>query len=174
MEEKNSGLLKNAITFGVIIGLVLVVYSVILYIADLTFNKSLGYLQYVFLIIGIFVAVKTYRDKVLGGYISYGKALGFSVLTVVFVGIITISFNYILLRFIDPGLVDKSMAVLQERLENSRFVSGDQIDMMLERSRKNMTALWTLPLGLLFFTFVGFLISLVTSAIVKKDINPVA
>jgi hypothetical protein len=174
MEENKPGLLKHVMTYGAIIGLILVVYNVLLYITGLTFNKGLGLVQYAVLIAGLYMGTKVYRDNVLGGFISYGHALGSGVLIALFVGIISVFFQYILLRFIDPGLVDKYMVILQEQFENSRFIPEDQVDLALEKSKESMTALWSIPVGVLTFTFFGFIISLITSAIVKRDPNPVA
>jgi hypothetical protein len=172
MEENKNSLMKHAMTYGAIIGLTLVVYSVLLYITGLTFNKGLGIIQYIVLFAGIFLGTKAYRDKTLGGFISYGKALGLGVLISVFVGIISVFFNFIMMRFIDPGLIDKYMAIMEDTFRNSRFIPADQVDAALERSRNSMTAIWSLPIGVLAFSFFGFIISLITSAFVKKDPNP--
>ena len=120
------------------------------------------------------MAVIAFRYKAQGGYITYGRALGYSVLVALFAGTITVLFNFVMMNYIDPGLIDKSMATIEETLQNSRFIPEDQIGPSLERARKNITALWTLPVGVAGFTLVGFIISLVTSAILKKEINPVA
>jgi hypothetical protein len=92
----------------------------------------------------------------------------------VFVGIITLFFNFLMMRFIDPGLIDKSMAIAEESLENNRFISADQLDDALERSRWLFTSVWSVPIGLISFSFIGFVISLITSAFLKRDPNPVA
>lgn len=125
--------MKHAMTFGAIIGLSLVAYNVILYISGMTFNKGLNWIQYIILFGGIYLGTKAYRDKLLGGFITYGKALGTGVLISVFVGIITTFFNFIMMRFIDPGLVDKYMAIMEDSYQNSRFISEDQIDEVLEK-----------------------------------------
>ena len=174
MEQDKTSVMKQAMTFGAIIGLALVVYSVFLYITGLTFNKALGFVQYVVLFTGIYLGTKDFRDKALSGFITYGKALGLGVLISVFVGIITLFFNFIMMRFIDPGLIDKYMAIAEESMENNRFISADQLDDAIERSRWLFTSVWSLPIGLISFSFIGFIISLITSAFVKRDPNPVA
>ena len=174
MEDFKSSMMKHAMTYGAIIGLSLVVYSVLLYIAGLTFNTTLEFFEYVILLFGIYFGTKVYRDKSLGGFISYGNALGLGVLITVFVGIITVFFSFIMMRYVDPGLVDKYMLIAEEKLEKSRFVPADQIDPALERTRKAITAIWSIPVGVLTFAFFGFIISLITSAFVRKDPNPVA
>lgn len=174
MEDKSPNRLKYAMTYGAIIGLILVVYSVLLYLTGLTFNKKMGIIQYIVLFAGIYLGTKAYRDKALGGFINYGRALVFGLIISVFVGIITVFFNFIMLRYIDPGLIDKYMAVMEETFQNSRFIPADQMDEMLERSRESMTAIWSLPVGVLAFSLFGFVFSLITSAFLKKNPNPFA
>jgi len=172
MEENKTSLPKHAMTYGAIIGLTLVVYSVVLYITGLNFHKGQGIIQYAVLFGGIFMGTKAYRDKSLGGFITYGKALGMGVLISVFVGIITVFFNFIMVRYIDQGLVAKYMVIMEEQFENSRFIAEDQIDAVLEKSREAMTGVKYLPVSVLTFSFIGFIISLITSIFVKKDPNP--
>jgi hypothetical protein len=177
MEDKRSNRLKFAMTYGAIIGLSLVVYYVLLYLADLSFNKGLGLVQYIVLSVGLYIGTKAYRDKALGGFISYGKALVFGIIFSVFVGIIVVFFNFIMMKYIDPGLVDKNMAVIEETFQNSRYsrlVPADQMDEMMEKSRESMTSLWSIPSGVFVFSLFGLIISLVTSAFLKKDPNPFA
>lgn len=174
MEEGKTSFLKQAMTYGAIIGLILVVYSIILYIIGMTSNRGQGIIQHIILFAGIYLGTKDYRDKILGGFITYGKALGMGVLISVFVGIITLFFNLIMMRFIDPDLIEKVLAITEERLENNRFISPDQIGSSLERTRWLMTSVWSVPIGLVVFTFFGLIISLITSAFVKRDPNPVA
>jgi hypothetical protein len=174
MEDHKPSLMKHAMTYGAIIGLVLVVYNILLYITGLTFNKGLGYIVYVVLFAGIYFASKAYRDKVLGGFITYGRALGLGVLISIFVGIISVFFNFIMMRFIDPGLIDKSMAILEEYYQNSSLIPDDQVDEVLEKVRVAMVSVWSLPVAVFAFTFFGFIISLLTSIFVKRDPNPFA
>ncbi len=174
MEDKSSSMSKYAMTYGAIVGLILVVYSVLLYLAGLTFNRKLGIIQYIILFVGIYMGTKAYRDKALGGYIKYGKALLFGTIIAVFVGIITVFFNFIMLRYIDPGLIDKYMAVMEESFQNSRLIAADQMDEMLERSRESMTAVWSLPIQVFVFSLFGFVFSLISSAFLKKNPNPFA
>jgi len=174
MEENKSSLMKQAMTFGAIIGLILVVFSVLLYMTGQTFNKGLGFVQYVVLFAGIYWGSRNYRDKVLNGSITYGRALGLGLWITIFVGIITLFFNFIMIRYIDQGLIDKYMAIVEETMENNRFLSSGDIESGLERARKFMTSVWSIPMGLISFTLIGLVMSLITSALVRRNPNPVA
>jgi hypothetical protein len=177
MEDKSSNRLKFAMTYGAIFGLILVVYYILLYLADLTFSKGLGLIQYIVLGVGLYIGTKAYRDKALGGFISYGRALVFGIIFSVFVGIIVVFFNFIMMRYIDPGLVDKNMAIIEETYQNGwfgRMIPPDQLDATLDKTRESMTSVWSIPSGVIVFSIIGLIISLVTSAFLKKDPNPFA
>jgi hypothetical protein len=45
---------------------------------------------------GIILATRAYRDQEQGGYITYGRALAVGTLTVLFAGVITSVFTYLL------------------------------------------------------------------------------
>ena len=65
---------KNALTYGAILGGINVVYSLILWIMGQTTNKYLGYVGLIFVIGLMYYGTKEYRDKQLGGFMTYGKA----------------------------------------------------------------------------------------------------
>ena len=75
------------------------------------------------------------------------------------------------LIFIDPDAMDKMMVLAEERLLD-RGIPEDQIEMQMEISRKFMTPGFVSIVTVPTFTFFGFLFSLVTSAILKKEGDP--
>jgi hypothetical protein len=169
--EKNTSIWKNTLTNGVILGLVLIIYTVLLYITDLTFNTGMGVLVYVILIAGIFIGTKSYRDKVLDGSISYGKALTTGVLISVFAAIIISVFIYILYKWIDPGLMDKIVKMKEDKMLD-RGMSADQVEQAMNMAKKFMSPLITMIGSIISYVLIGTIISLVTSAILKKEKNP--
>jgi len=168
MEEvKNNSLSKTAMFYGAIIGVSLVIYTFIVYLAGLTTSKAIGFIQYIIIIGGIYYATKKYRDENLKGYISYGKALGFGTFTIFFASLIVGFFTYILYAFIDPSLIDKILAISEEAM-TKQGLTDEQIDMALEMTKK-----FTSPLFLTFSTIfglslMGFIFSLITSIFIKK------
>jgi hypothetical protein len=168
MDNENNNLSKHAMTYGAIIGLGIVVYIILLYVTDLLFNSWLGIVQFVILFIGLLLSARSYRDKSKGGFLTYGQALGFSVMVTIFLSVIVGFFNFILYRYIDPSLADKSIALLEEKFQNSRFITPES----LEKSRHMMTSIWSVPLNILSFSLWGSFFSLITSAFVAKNRNP--
>jgi ABC-type multidrug transport system fused ATPase/permease subunit len=170
MENKPS-MLQHTMSWGAITGIILIVYSLILYLAHQTYNQVLGLLSYILLIAGIIVGSIAYRDKILGGFISYKDAFLAGLLITIFAGILSSFFSFILIRFIDPGVIEQSIAQTEEKLIN-RGLSEDQIELAMEKSKEFIGSPLMVLVGLLSFAFIGTIISLITAAIVKKESSP--
>lgn len=171
---KNSKSMKNkptmfqtTLTWGLITGFAGVVYTLILYFSDMMMNKGLSYVGIIISIIGIYLGTKAYRDQSLGGYISYGKALGTGVMISLFAAIISVVFMILLYTVIDTELVDKMMSMANEK-NIERGLSEEQAQQAMEMGKKFFIPFAVIG-GLFFSVLVGFIISLITSAILKKE-----
>lgn len=171
MEENKNSVGKSALVAGTLLGIILVIYSLMMYFLNQTGNKYVGWLSFVIMIAGIVYLQIQYRDKELKGTMPYGKAFGFAVLMVLVASVITSVFTYILFTVIDPGLVDKLLAAAEEQLAQ-RGMTGDQIDMAMKVTKKMMSPPLMAVFGLIGNMFWGTIISLITSAITKKEPTP--
>ena len=168
MENKNTSVLMNALTWGIILGLVSIVYSVILYMVDQVFNETLGWLSIVIMIAVLVFAIKGYRDNVLDGEISFGKAFGFGVLVALVSSILGATYNYLLYTVIDPDLQVKMIEFAAEKMLD-QGVPESQLDDIMEVSKRFMSPVIT-SIGAVFSgTLFGTIISLVVAAIFKKE-----
>jgi uncharacterized membrane protein len=170
MEEKSNSIWKAGFTYGAMLGLILIIYTVLLYVMDQSVNKVLGYVNFIFIAGMIYYGAKSFRDNNLNGNISYGRALGISMIIILIAGILHSIYFIIHTTIIDPEYVNKLLAVVEETLLE-RGMSDDQIEMAINMQRKMMKPALMTIFGLLGTAFWGFIISLITSAIVKKDGN---
>jgi len=168
MEEKKSSLWKIALNWGVIMGIVLIIYNLIMYFLDLSLEQWVGWVSYIFMIGVIVLATINYRDKELGGVITYGQALGFGVMVVLFASVIQAIYTYLFMTFIDPEFVNKILAMTEEKMIE-QGIPEDQIEMGLAMQKKFMSpiimSLITIPASVFF----GLIFSLITSAFLKKN-----
>lgn len=169
--NSKSSMSQTALMWGAITGLIGIVYTLILYYADLMTNKPASIASYVILIAGIYLGTKTYRDQSLGGYISFGKAFGTGVLISLYNAIIGVVFMIILYKVIDPEIITRLMAEQQDKLIESGKISEEQIEQSMEMGKKFFIPFAVLG-GLFGGVFIGAIISLVTSAILKKEGDP--
>lgn len=170
MEEKVN-VWKANLTNGLLLGLVGVVWTLLLYFLNMTFNKVMGYPLLIILAVVLFFLLKSYRDNYKHGMITYGESLGAGVIIFLYYSIIMAIFTYILYAIIDPGLVDKSLAFAEEMLQK-RNMPQAQIDAGMSMQKKMMTPAFMAPWTILANMFFGFIISLIVSAFIRKEGNP--
>ncbi|MCD4833472.1 MAG: DUF4199 domain-containing protein [Bacteroidales bacterium] len=171
MEEKSTLKFKVSLVNGIILGLALIVFSVLLYIFDLNLKSYMNWFNYL-IIVGIVVyATKTYRDNNLNGYMTYGQALGLGTLILVFGVLISNIYNYIFMTVIDPDYLSKMLVMIEEKLLE-KGMSDDQIEMVLSMQRKMLTPLIASLSDFAGKSIFGFIIILITSAFLKKEGDP--
>jgi putative exporter of polyketide antibiotics len=164
-------LLKSTMNYGIMLGLGLVIYTLLLWMFDATTHQSLGYVSFVITIVGIILATRTYRDQEQGGYITYGRAVSVGTLTVLFAGVITSVFTWLLYAVIDPGLIDKTHAMMEQAYYDAGM-SYEQIDIAMNMAKRFANPVMMGVMGFVSSVFFGFLFSLVTSIFLKKEGDP--
>jgi len=162
--------LKSTMTIGLITGLTLIIYTLLLYATNnlLNQNFALSMINYIILIAGIIIGTRSYRDQSLGGYITYGKALGYGVVLCVFTGIVVGIFTYLLYEVIDPSLMEQNMKVIQEEMLN-QGMSAEQVETMTEMQARFRTPFMMLIGSIFTYSLLGLIFSLITSAFLKKE-----
>jgi hypothetical protein len=137
----------------------------------LTVREIIGYTCMIIALTAIFFGIKSYRDKVLGGRITFGKAfmlgIGISAVAALIFGI----YVYVLYGLISPDSIDK----LMEAYRNKITTSGETQQVIEQELQKfeSEAVLWRNTYLMSFIMFItvfliGVLISLVSAAILKR------
>jgi hypothetical protein len=168
MEEKSHSMGMVTLGYAVILGIVVIMFSLLLFVLDVDRQSALNYFSYVFVIAGLIFFQINYRNKYMGGFISYGKAFTVGLLIIVWYSIIMAIFTYIFFIYIDPGAVEEIRQVSEQQMME-RGMSDQEIDQAMKFAGKFQTpfamTLWALIGGIV----VGIIISLITSIFVKKE-----
>jgi hypothetical protein len=170
MEEK-AGVWKANLNSGLILGLVGIVYSLLMYFLDLSFNRVQGYIFMLLQFALLFYLVKSYRNNYLNGYITYGQALGSGVIICLYSAIITAVFTYILYAVIDTGLAEKQLAFTEEMMLE-RGIPQAQIDAGMVVQKKIMVPPIIALISIFGSMFYGTVMSLLVGIFVRKEGNP--
>ena len=168
MEQQKISPAKSALNFGTVLGLILMIISLIIYVFELYDAKWLSYLNYLVLILGIVLGIKRHRDLEKGGHITYGGALGYGTLVSLFAGIILAFVSYIYLAYVDDGLLKYTLEQ-QELQMYEQGLSDAQIEQTMSYSSSFATPGVVAIFGVLGNTFIGFIISLIAAAFLKKE-----
>ncbi len=163
---------KANFTNGMILGLAGVIFSLVLWFLDLTFNRGLSMLFFVVSIFLLYYFIKQYRDNYLHGMMTYGQSVGAGMIIWVYSLIIGTIFTYLLYTVIDPELMAKSMALGEEKLRASGKMSEEMIEKSLEMQKKFATPTVMVISSIFMGTFFGLIIVLIVSIFTRKEGNP--
>jgi hypothetical protein len=166
--EKKSTFWQSAMTYGLYLGIALVLFNVILYVLGQNLNPALRWITYVLITAGIFYSQLNYRNRELNGYIQYSTALGFGVAVMLFAGIIQSLYTVILYKFIDPTILDQ-IRMIQEEAMLQKGLPEESIETATDMIAKFQSPVLMAISGLFSFALLGFIISLITSIFVKKN-----
>jgi hypothetical protein len=169
--EQKINVWKANLNNGLILASVGVVISLIMYFFDLMFNQSLGYVTMLIQLVVLFFLLKSYRDTVLNGYISYGKALGAGIVINIYNALIMALFTYLLYSIIDPGLTVKKLAFIEEMMLKKGTPQAG-IDAIMKMQEKLNRPFMSAIINIFSFMLFGTIISLITGIFVKKEGNP--
>lgn len=172
LQETNNGsrhpiIRKNAI-------IVSLVFIVILVVTDMfreqmmELNILFSILYMVILLAGIIVTQNQVRDQVMGGRMTFSKALGTGMLMVLWVTGIFVTFSLLFYLFITPETLTeaKEMAYNQMREEE---MSAEEIEMAMKFSGFMFTPAGVTIMSGLTYLFFGFLLSLIGGAVTSRQ-----
>ncbi len=170
MEQKVS-VWKANLTSGLILGMAGIVYTLVIYFLDMTFNRSMSY---IFLLVAVFLLyflIKSYRDNYLHGIITYGQAVGAGVIIFLYYSILSAIFTYLLFKVIDPGLPAKMIAFVEETMIK-RGIPEASLDTIMAFQKKILKPEIMAPFSIINNMFFGTVISLIIGVFVRKEGNP--
>jgi len=183
MEEKNTNVWKNALNWGLILGIMSIILSVLMYILDfkpINFTNIgiMAALGLLVMIITLVFALKSYRNNILGGFMTFKEAFIFSLLVVIVSSIISSLYTYIFLAFIDPEYsknVFEGVMSSTEELLLSRGLDEDAVEQAMDMAREEPipTPSGSAIKGIINGSIFGVILSLILGAIMKKKNNEV-
>jgi hypothetical protein len=165
--ENQPSTTQVALKWGAITGITLIVFSVILNISGQFGNKGLGALIYVFIIAGIILCIREFKT-LNNGFMSFGQGFGAGTLMTAIASILSAIFTYIYMTLIDTTLSGKILDNARQEWEK-QGMSSDQIEQAESYSKMFMSPGAIFGFTVVFLVLFGLVVSLIASAIMKKD-----
>jgi hypothetical protein len=165
METKPS-ISSIGLRYGLIVGVIASVYTLILYMAGLGNNTPLGLLGLVILIAGIVMAHNAYKAQG-NGFMSIGQGIGIGMILSIVSGIISSLVTYLYVAFIDDSAIRERTDQAMLDME-SQGLSDEQIDQAMKYTEMFTSPIMILVWGIVGSIIMGFIISLIISLFTKK------
>lgn len=159
------------LNYGIIQGLLMVVFAVILYALDMQFQA--GILSFVIsLAISIAILVLAYKQfkSVNEGFMSLGEAIKIGMGIALIAALISVIYQFVYQQFIDPDYIERLIEYQQQQMvENNPEMTQEQVQMANDMTRK-FSGVWTTSAIILIAgLFFGLIYSLIVGAVMKKE-----
>lgn len=171
MDTQQASIKKIALNYGVLLALLSIVLQVISYVLDVHIDRPwwLSVLQLAISISVIVYGIKAFKTGN-AGFLTLGQALKTGVAISLIAGLIAVVFNYIFMNYIDPDFIEKTMEFSREQMiSDNPNLTQQQIDNAMEISAKFMSPGIMSAFAIIATLFFGFLISLVSGLIMRKN-----
>lgn len=174
MENKKSTS-KSNIEYGVTYGLAMIISFILIYVFEVSpiQNPMVGRISslasyFFFPILFIYFGITSYKKNNFG-FASISECLKTGV-SIVFIAaalfaIFNVIFNLIFPEFIDDILVQTRQIMLKQNPE----LTSEQVETALSITKKFSSPIFSVPVTLLMFSFLGLIYSLIIGLILKKD-----
>jgi hypothetical protein len=164
MDEKLT-VKQVGIRYGIYLAIIAIIYTTLLQIMNMAANQSLGYISYIFVIIAIILAHRDYKKS--NEFMSYGQGISISMISITISTVVSTIFMYLYIKFIDNSMLELIKQQSEAKMQQ-RGMSDEQIEQAMAISSKFMTPEMILVFGILGGLLIGFIISLIITAITKK------
>ncbi|WP_128544349.1 DUF4199 domain-containing protein [Larkinella soli] len=166
MEEQPSTA-RLALKWGVISGVISMVYTTALYISGQFTNTALTWLSLVISVVLIVMAMREYRS-LNNGFMSYGEGLSLGTLLTVIGALIATTYNFIYTTFIDTTIRQQVLDQARANMED-QGMSDEQVEQAIELAQRLQSPGLQFLFGILVSAFFGLLISLVVAAFLRRN-----
>lgn len=160
-----------ALRYGLLLGAISIVFSLMLHFMDMQYDQSMSKnIVSIIMLFGIIILAIIQFKRTNGSYISISEALKIGVGTALIGAIITILYLVLYVNVIDPDFHEQIAQLSRAGMkEQNPEMTTEQMDTAIEMQQKFFWV--TYPFILIFNIFVGFVISFITGLIVKKAKN---
>ena len=160
--------LKLALKWGGIGGLISAVIGLVFYILNVDSSSYLNYLSYAVLVGVLLFGVYEYRDKHLGGYISFKQIMGYGIFIVIVFALLSSIWGIVYMETIDTNLVNEILLKTELDMEE-KGLDEEIIQQTLVVTKKMMQPQFFFITSFLFLMLFGTLGNLLVGAVLKKE-----
>ena len=169
MEELELKTRKFSLTFGVLFGVFSIIFSLMLFSADLQYENGalVQIIPYVLLATAIILAMVQYK-KANAGYLNLKHGMKIGSLTAFIGAIIAVLYFYVFANYMQPDFLDNMFEIQkQQAMEANPSLSLEQINQGIEMQKQFAWIFY--PAVIFMYTIFGFVVGLIMGLIMKKE-----
>ena len=152
--------------YGLIFGIIGIIYNLILQFAGLAGNQAASWAGMIITVVGLVLAHKAFKDSG-DGYMKYGQGMSISFILLVVSNVLGSAFLYIYLSFVD----DSMLQMIKEKTYEQWEAQG-MSDAAMAQAESIGSFFWSVggvvTMGVVGGLIVGLIVALIVTAITKN------
>ena len=165
--ENQTTTTRTALKWGVIIAIISIIYSTAIMVTGQIGNQTLSYVVYLIIGIGVYLSLNDFKKENLG-FMTFAQGLGLGTMTTTVSSMISGFYSLAYMKFIDPSMTGQILKNAEREMEK-KGIPDDQIEQTMEYSKMFMSPGVMFVVGVISTVIVGFILSLIITAIMKKE-----
>lgn len=169
MEENQPKVGKFSLNFGALAGVAGIIFSLMLYFADMHHERSFAIQGVQYLILAVFVVLAIIQfKKANSGYLSIVQAIKIGPGVAVVSFILGMIYFLIFSNLIEPNFMEQAYELgKQQAIEQNPNLTAEQIEQSIEMQKKFF---WVIMAVFMMLSVIfGFIVSLIAGLIMKKN-----
>ncbi|MFS4415261.1 DUF4199 domain-containing protein [Maribacter sp. 2307ULW6-5] len=169
MEQNRPTTGKVSLNFGLLTGAVGIVFGLMLYFADMHYERGFAVqtIQILILVAGIIVGIVQFKKMNLG-FLTLSEALKVGAGVALIAGILGLVYFFFLSNVIEPDYMDNVFELgKEEAMAANPSLTEEQMDQGIEMQKK--FAWISYPIILIFNIIIGLVVGLIVGLIMKKE-----
>ena len=169
MEDQQKPTNKIALNYGIILGFALILISVAVYAMGMAYKQDwkVSVISFLITVAIIALGIKKFKEAN-SGFLTLGQGLKTGMAVSLIGAILLVIYTLVFINFIEPNFVENMMEAGRQKMLDNPKLSEEQIDAALEMQKKFMGPFAMSAFILIWYLFIGFVISLISSLIMQK------
>jgi len=170
METQKPTAGKFAMNYGLLLGGIMVLISVILYVTGMAL-EGVQWPNYLYYLIfpGIIIYAINQFKKTNGNVLSLGDAIKVGLAIAMISALVNVLYGLIFNYYIDPDFMEKIIEVAGEKLLENQRMTPEMIEQQMEIMKKFQNPLLGSAVWIAFSAIFGLIYSLIAGLIMKKE-----
>ncbi len=172
METQKPAAGKFSMNYGIILGVIMILISVVTYVTGMTLEgvQWPQYLYYIIFPVVIFYAISQYK-KQNANLLSLGDAIKIGVIIAAISAIVYVIYGFIFNYIIDPEFMGQMKDVVRDKMLENPNMTPEMVDQQMVWVEKFMSPVFGSAFWIGGSMFFGLLWSLIAGLVMKKDDN---
>jgi len=172
MEKKST--FSSSLQFGLLTGLVLIVFTLILFLAGVPEKSPVHFIGLVLYIGMLYWGMVNIRNRQLNGVMSYGKAFGTGFWIALFTAILVGIFTFFYLKYINQGFMANHLAEARIKMEERPGITQAQVEQGMKMVRIFASPIMSAIMALFWDVIMGTVLSLIIAIFAKREDKTIA